>query len=44
MPVYRLKEFFRTLTLDEHDQAIAKRLLNEINNRLNFLTDVGWDT
>lgn len=41
MPVYRLKEFFRTLTLDEHDQAIAKRLLNEINNRLNFLTDVG---
>lgn len=41
MPVYQLKEFFRTLQLDEHDQLIAQRLLNEINNRLTFLLDVG---
>lgn len=27
--------------MDEHDTAIAQRLLNEINNRLNFLQDVG---
>lgn len=41
MPVYQLKEFFRTLQLDEHDKMIAQRLLNEINNRLTFLLDVG---
>lgn len=41
MPVTRLKEFFRSLELDEHDRTIAARLLNEINNRLNFLVDVG---
>ena len=41
MPVYQLKEFFRTLRLDEHDRMVAKRLLNEINSRLTFLDDVG---
>ena len=41
MPIYQLQEFFRNLQLDEHDTAIAQRLLNEINNRLNFLQDVG---
>lgn len=41
MPIYDLKEFFRTLQLNEHDAAIAHRLLNEINNRINFLLDVG---
>ena len=41
MPIYDLKEFFRTLRLNEHDAAIARRLLNEINNRINFLLDVG---
>lgn len=41
MPVTKLKEFFRTLKLNDHDAQIAKRLLNEINNRLNFLEDVG---
>lgn len=29
------------MKLDEHDQLIAQRLLNEINNRLSFLLDVG---
>lgn len=41
MPIYDLKEFFLTLQLNEHDAAIARRLLNEINNRINFLLDVG---
>lgn len=41
MPIYQLQEFFRNLHLDEHDTAIAQRLLNEINNRLTFLQDVG---
>ena len=41
LPIYELKDFFRTLLLDEHDAAIAKRILTEINNRINFLLDVG---
>ena len=41
MPVYQLREFFRTLELSEHDTLIAARLLNEIKSRLRFLDDVG---
>ena len=41
LPIYELKDFFRKLQLDEHDAAIAKRILTEINNRINFLLDVG---
>lgn len=41
MPVYQLREFFRTLELSEHDTLIAARLLNEIKSRLSFLDDVG---
>lgn len=41
MPVHELREFFRTLKLNEQDAVIAKRLLHEINNRLTFLADVG---
>ena len=41
MPIYELREFFRTLQLSEHDAAIAKRILTEINNRIQFLMDVG---
>lgn len=41
MPVYQLREFFRTLELSEHDTLIATRLLNEIKNRLSFLDNVG---
>lgn len=41
MPVTELREFFKTLTLNEHDTSIAKRLLIEINSRLQFLLDVG---
>ena len=41
LPVTKLKTFFENLQLDEHDAAIARRLLIEINNRIQFLIDVG---
>ena len=41
MPLDELKHFFDGLQLDETDQKIASRLLIEINNRLEFLLDVG---
>ncbi|MCH3993698.1 MAG: excinuclease ABC subunit UvrA [Prevotella sp.] len=41
MPIWDLKTWFDRLQLDEHDGKIAKRLLVEINNRLEFLIEVG---
>ena len=41
MPVTELKAFFNQLDLQKSDAAIAERLLTEINNRLQFLLDVG---
>jgi excinuclease ABC subunit A len=41
MPVTELKDFFNSLELDETDASVAKRLLTEINNRIQFLVDVG---
>lgn len=41
MPVSELKEYFITLKISETDMLIAERLLTEINNRLQFLCDVG---
>ena len=41
MPVVRLKEWFAHLELNEHEASVAKRLLTEINSRLQFLLDVG---
>ena len=41
MPLDELKQFFDQLKLDETDQKIASRLLVEINNRLDFILDVG---
>lgn len=41
MPVAELKEFFATLTLDDQDAKIARRLLTEINNRIGYLVEVG---
>ena len=41
MPIADLYEFFRDLKLSDHDALIAKRLLVEINNRVQFLMDVG---
>ncbi|MDD4115408.1 MAG: excinuclease ABC subunit UvrA [Massilibacteroides sp.] len=41
LPVTEVKKFFDELKLDRTDAAIAKRLLMEINSRLQFLIDVG---
>ncbi len=41
MPVSQLEEFFLGFNLSNHDQKIAGRLMVEINNRLNYLVDVG---
>ncbi|MDG2499569.1 MAG: excinuclease ABC subunit UvrA [Flavobacteriaceae bacterium] len=38
-----LRTFFKSLQLDSKEQEIAKRLLKEINNRLEFLSNVGLD-
>ena len=41
LPVYELKAFFDRLELTEHEQQVARRILTEIRNRLQFLLDVG---
>jgi excinuclease ABC subunit A len=41
LPITELREFFRQLSLSATDAAIARRILIEINNRLQFLSDVG---
>lgn len=41
LPLNEVAAFFNTLKLTKHDQQIAKRLLIEIKNRLQFLNDVG---
>lgn len=41
MPVSDLKQWFGNLSLDEHQAAIARRMVTEINNRLSYLLDVG---
>ncbi len=39
--IEKLQTFFRELTLSPYEQEVAKRLLIEINSRLQFLSDVG---
>ena len=41
MTVDELISFFGSLQLDEHDTKTATRILTEIRNRLNYLSDVG---
>lgn len=41
IPIVRLKEWFDSLRLSEHEAIIGKRLLSEINTRLQFLVNVG---
>ncbi len=43
MPVSDLKEWFTKLSLSDHDAAVAKRLLAEIQSRLSVLIDVGLE-
>lgn len=41
LPINELANFFKTIQLSEHEQKIGKRLLKEINSRLEFLGNVG---
>lgn len=41
LPLDEALNLFNSLDLDKNEQIIAKRLLAEINNRLQFLCDVG---
>lgn len=41
LPLDELAVFFKEITLNDHEQQIAKRLLKEINSRLEFLGNVG---
>ena len=41
LPIEELQIFFKELKLTNYEQEVAKRLLLEINNRLQFLADVG---
>lgn len=42
-PLDKVRQFFQNLELNEYNAKIAKRLLTEINNRLEFLSNVGLD-
>ncbi|WP_149914778.1 excinuclease ABC subunit UvrA [Sphingobacterium cavernae] len=41
MPIDQLLNVFKNLELDKNEKIIAKRLLTEITNRIQFLCDVG---
>ena len=41
MPVSELRQWFGLLKLDDADQTVAKRVLTEIANRLDYMVEVG---
>ncbi len=41
LPLDELAYFFKSIQLNSYEEKIGKRLLTEINNRLQFLVDVG---
>ncbi len=41
LSIEKLKIFFEKLTLNEYEQQIAKRILIEINSRIDFMLNVG---
>ncbi|MES2544759.1 MAG: excinuclease ABC subunit UvrA [Bacteroidota bacterium] len=43
LPIKKLAVFFSGMKLSEFDQKVSNRLMIEINNRLNFLVEVGLD-
>ncbi|MDG1160901.1 MAG: excinuclease ABC subunit UvrA [Flavobacteriaceae bacterium] len=43
LPLDELSVFFKQLKLNKYEEKIGKRLLTEINNRLDFLQNVGLD-
>lgn len=43
LSIIKLRDFFSKLVLNEYESQVAKRLLLEINNRLEFLINVGLE-
>ncbi|WP_299764890.1 excinuclease ABC subunit UvrA [uncultured Dokdonia sp.] len=43
LPLNDVADYFKNLALNEYDTTVAKRLLKEINSRLEFLSKVGLD-
>lgn len=43
MPIHVLKQFFDGIPWSKHDWEIGKRMVTEIQNRLQFLMDVGLE-
>lgn len=41
LPMTELQTFFDTLQLNDHDTAVSRRILLEINSRIRFLLEVG---
>jgi excinuclease ABC subunit A len=41
LPINELDDWFKTITLDEHQRQVAQRILTEIVNRLEYLMQVG---
>lgn len=41
LPIDKVVDFFRNLELDDYQSKVAKRILIEINNRLDFMQRVG---
>src|SRR5690606_6991049 len=43
LPINELTDLFKNIKLNGFEEKVAKRLLLEINSRLQFLSDVGLD-
>jgi excinuclease ABC subunit A len=41
LPLSKLNDFFQNICLDEHSLKVSKRILTEIQNRLEYLLNVG---
>lgn len=41
MPLSKLQLFFENISLSEYEQTVAKRILTEVNIRIQFLCDLG---
>lgn len=41
MNLWKLQDFFKNISLSDHEKKVAKRILIEINNRLEFMNQVG---
>lgn len=41
MPINNVIEFFKSVDINEHDRSIAKRILTEIETRLDYMNRVG---